>query len=707
MHRCNALTQQKVKSVARAEGIVRLLVVDNALTDADAVINVLRSAGHAVRASREDDLQALEQLLNSQTWDIMLCRDNLPNLTAIQTINLLQRLGKDVPCIVLSSSDIEEKELFLCGAQDVVRFGDVDRLQFSVARELQNLYIRRLSRRNERALRESEKRSRALLESSRDPVAYMHEGMHIYVNQAYLKLFGYEEAEDVDGLPILDLINIDDHATFKSVFRQFTEQADARPQTVAVKCLKADGTYFDANIEFSHARVEGEDCTQVVIRDADNSSDLNDGKLQLLRDYDLLTNLYSRSRFTDELHKALVKAAEGEGDGELLFIVLDDFQAIKEQVGLGTSDMVLKSVAELLRQTLMEDEVVGRYSDQVFAVIIPSANEREVDQRAEAYRRAINDYTSQTNGKIIDLHCSIGISRISEKIASAEMVLDNADRACLSAQRAGGNQIVRFHHAETAKQQASPDEWQEKFEQAMQQDQFFLHFQPIVSLHGKEQELYEVLLRMKLESGKTLKAEEFIHTAIVLKMMVEIDKWVIRTALDKLSEHSVQHPNTRFFLKISEQSLHDEDFVEWLSISLKAHDMQGQSLVFEISETAAVDNLEYSKTTIAKLKAIGCEFGLEHFGSGIDFSHSLNVLDVDYLKINGNFVENMVHDVENQAAVKAIIDMAKQAGKQSIAEFVSDANSLALLWRLGADYAQGYYIHEPSEFLDYNFEEEA
>jgi multidomain signaling protein FimX len=109
---------------------------------------------------------------------------------------------------------------------------------------------------------------------------------------------------------------------------------------------------------------------------------------------------------------------------------------------------------------------------------------------------------------------------------------------------------------------------------------------------------------------------------------------------------------------------------------------------------------------ITQLKNIGCEFGLEHFGSGIDFSQSLSVLDVDYLKINGHFVQNMAKDTENQAAVKAIIEMTKQAGKNCIAEFVSDANSLALLWRLGVDYAQGYYIHEPSDKLDYNFEDD-
>lgn len=692
--------------MARAEGILRLLIIDDSLTDTDAVINVLRSAGHAVRASREENFHALEQLLSNQTWDLLICRDHLPNLTPLEIINLQQRLGKDLPVIVICSDSDAEKELFRCGAQDVVRQGDVDRLQFAAERELFNLNVRRLSRRNERALRESEKRSQALLESSRDAVAYMHEGMHIFVNSAYLTLFGYEEAEDIDGLPILDLIAVEDHPKFKAVFRQFAETSDAPPQTVTVQCLKADGQVFDANIEFSHANVEGENCTQVVIRD-DSIFSGNESKLKLLRDHDLLTGLYTRTRFTDELEKAISSAAEGLGDAELLFIVLDDFQSIKEQVGLGTSDMVIKSVGDLLRRTLAEGEVLGRYADQVFAVIVPSANEREVDTRAEAYRTAIDEYVSQTNGKIIDLHCSIGISRISENIASAAVALENADRACIRAQKSGGNQISRYQPAEQSQPQANSQQWQQILETAMQNDDFFLHFQPIVSLHGPEQELYEVLLRLKLESGKTLKAEEFIDTAERLPVMTEIDKWVIRKALAVLSDHRKQRPDTRFFIKLSAPTLHEKDFVDWLSVSLKAQNLQGNAMVFEISETAALDNLEQSKHTVAKLKQIGCEFGLEHFGSGIDFSHSLNMLDVDYLKINGNFVENMAHDLENQAAVKAIIDMAKQAEKRCIAEFVSDANSLALLWRLGVDYAQGFYIHEPSPALDYNFDEEA
>ncbi|MDO8826998.1 EAL domain-containing protein [Methylophaga sp.] len=692
--------------MARAEGILRLLIVDDSLTEADAVINTLRSAGHAVRAGREHDFDAVEKCLAKQSWDLLICRDHLPALAPIEIVNLIKHLGKDLPCVVITDNKNAEKELFRSGVQDVILKGDVERLKFVTERELDNLFMRRLGRRNERALRESEKRSRALLESSRDAVAYMHEGMHIYVNRAYLALFGYQDQEDIDGLPILDLIDSEDHAKFKMVFRQFTEQADAKPATVTAQCLKSGGYAFVADIEFSHAQVEGEDCTQVVVRDRSvAASDDDNEQLKRVRDFDSLTGLYSRTRFVDELQLAVNRAAENQSDSALLYMVLDDFQQIKEMVGLATSDTVIKSVADLLLSTAQEGEILGRYGDQIFTMVIPSADESFVNDRAQAYLKTVDEFVSHANGKIMDLHCSIGIARIGENVASAQTALENADKACTQAQHAGGNQAARFQEKLIQPEVDNVSVWKSTLQNALNKDLFTLHFQPIVGLHGPQQELYDVLLRLQ-ESDKTLRAEEFIQYAIKLQMMTEVDKWVIRTALKKLSEHRKSHPKTRFFIKLSEQTLREKDYVDWLSATLSAHNLTGQALIFEISETAALENLEDTKNIIAKLKAIGCEFGLEHFGSGIDFSHSLSVLDVDYLKINGNFVENMANDTENQAAIKAIVEIAKQAGKRTIAEFVSDAVSMALLWRLGADYAQGFYIHQPSDKLDYNFEEE-
>jgi diguanylate cyclase (GGDEF)-like protein/PAS domain S-box-containing protein len=693
--------------VARAEGILRLLIVDDSLTDADGVINSLRSAGHAVRAAREDRPAELEQLLATQTWDLLLCRDNVGNLAPTDVVSLVQRLGKDLPSIILINDKAEESRFYDAGVQDIVEFGDTRRLQFAANRELNNLFARRLGRRNERALRESEKRSRSLLESSRDAVAYMHEGMHIYVNHAYLILFGYEEPEDIDGLPMLDLIASDDHHKFKAVFREFAEQSESAPVTVVAQCVRADGTGFNAKIEFSHARVEGEDCTQVVIRD-DATFNVDDSQLKLLRDHDLLTGLYNRKRFMDELEKTVFQAVEGNGDAELLYLVLDEFQSIKEQVGLGTSDVIIKSVADLLRKNLREGEILGRYGDQIFTIIVPSHDDNLVDERAASYQQVITDYVSHVNGKSIDLRCSIGISRITESQPSAEAVLENADKACTQAQHGGGNQVARFQSNNEAEQseEHSIEQWQKRLQKGLQENKFLLHYQPIVSLHGEEQEFYEVLLRLELIEGRLTTPGEFIKPAVELKLMADIDKWVIRTAVEALTEHRHQFPRTRFFVKLSEQTLHAAEFVDWLRATLDAHHLNGNSLIFEISETIAIDNLEQTQQVIAKLKEIGCEFGLEHFGSGVDFSNSLSSLNVDYVKINGTFVENMARDNENQAAVKAIIEMTKQAGKRCIAEFVSDANSLALLWRLGVDYAQGFYIQEPGDKLDYDFEDD-
>lgn len=696
--------------MARAEGILRLLIVDDSMSDADAVINTVRSAGHAVRATREQSLAGVENELRSKTFDLMLCSDDVAGLEPADVIALTHSLVKDIPCIVLASDKKDIQLLFDVGASDVVLFDDGDRLQFAVERELNNLFARRVARRNERALRESEKRSHALLESSRDAVAYMHEGMHIYVNSAYLNLFGYDEVEDIDGLPFLDMVMVQDHAKFKAAFRQFSEQhEDNQEASLAVQCVKADGSSFKAEIMFSHARVEGEDCTQVVVRDEVELLQ-EQMQLELLRDRDFVTGLYSRIRFMEELQKAITQATQGEGDSELLYLSIDNFLDLKEQTGLRLTDLVMKTAADALRSQLSENEVIGYYSDSVFAFILPALSEQEVLSRVKALSGIVSESISQLDNVDFELICSGGLCRVSESIATAFNALENAHQAYLDAvQDAGEGISVRRYGAsrpepQIEEKQEADTAWSDKLQQAVNNDEFYLYYQPIVSLHGEEQEAYEVLLRLDDEQGQTFDAQQLVKQAEQLNLMAGIDRWVVRQALDKLSSHVAAHPKTRFFIKLSQQTINSDNFVDWLAATLQAHGITGSALTFEISETNAVQQLEQTRQTIASLKNIGCEFALEHFGSGIDFSTSLEEFELDYVKVNGSFVQSMAEDPENLAAVKSIVEMSKKAGKSCIAEFVSDANSLALLWQLGVDYAQGYYIHEPSENLDYIFE---
>lgn len=687
--------------MARRDRIVRLIVVDDVPHEADQVINVLRSAGHAVRATRVDNATDLDALLTHKPWDLLLCQARPVNsLTPSRVVREVRRYGRDIPVIALTDGPVDTK-LYHAGLSDIVSRRDADRLKFAAVRELDYLEQRRHGRRHERALRESENRARALLESSRDAVSYLHEDMHIYVNQTYLQLFGYETPEDIAGLPVLDLIAVDDHARFSTALRQFSENLHAEPTVVTVHCLRADGSLFRAAVEFSHTRVEGENCVQLVIRD-EGIYHANEAQLELVRDYDLLTGLYNRRRFVELLQRTINRTAEAREDAELIYLVLDDFQSLQARIGLGNSETVIKSVAGLLRKTLSDNETIARYGDQVFTILIPGQDTKYVNRRAERLLQAVRDYAEQ---RMQDLQCSIGIARISESMASAHQALENANHASTEAQQAGGNRIHRYQPVGSLdSRDAGPVRWQQVLREALEDDHFVLFYQPIVALHGEQQELYEVLLRLERGRGNFVRAEQFIGDAEKAGMMADIDKRVIAQAINVLAGHRLERPQTRFFIKLSLQTLQEQHFTDWLKAQLQSHDLDGNALVFEISETAAMENLAHTRQMIAQLKQLGCDFGLEHFGSGIDFSHSLEVLDVDYLKINGAFVENMTHDADNRAAVRAIIEMTKTAGKSSIAEFVSDANSLALLWRLGVDYAQGFYIQQPVQKLDFDFD---
>jgi diguanylate cyclase (GGDEF)-like protein len=649
----------------------------------------------------------IKEALNEKSWDLVICRDTLITITPKEFLDYLRNLGLDIPCIILTAEAVHEDELFDLGAQDIIAYSEARHLQFAVARELKSLYIRRLARRNERALRESDKRSQLLLEISREAVAYIHEGMHIYANQAYVSLFGFEDAEDLDGLPILDMLVPTEHKKFKSFFKAFSEKSDTEAKTVSITCVNADEQEFKTQIEFRHAAVEGEDCIQVTVKEQQTELVANE-QVSIVHDRDLLTDLHNRTSFLNELSIASDQASEGGGVSQLLYLELDNFQSIKEQVGLMTSEAILKSAAELLKTQLDENEFLARYSDHVFTILIHNSDDSYVDQRAEHFRKAVEEYVSQAEGKIIDLKCSIGISRITENLVTGEEGLDNADKACVEAQRAGGNRISRHQVVLSDQESESQDKvlWIGRMQDALKNNGFTLHYQPIVSLHGASQELYDVLIRMKGPDNTVIRAREFMKYAQQPQLVIDIDKWVIEYALNSLAVHRETFPKTRFFLKLSKQTLLDSSFINWLLAQLKGHGFNGSVLVFEISETAIIDNLEETQAVISKLKKVGCEFGLEHFGSGLDFSHTLSVLDVEYLKINGSFVENMAKDKENQAAVKAIIEMTKQAGKKSIAEFVSDASSLALLWRLGVDYGMGYYIQKPTKDLNYNFDDD-
>jgi PAS domain S-box-containing protein len=256
-----------------------------------------------------------------------------------------------------------------------------------------------------------------------------------------------------------------------------------------------------------------------------------------------------------------------------------------------------------------------------------------------------------------------------------------------------------------ASAQEERQEWKKRLQTALQTDDFKLLYQPIVGLHGVEQVMYEVLLRYVDGAGELKSSAEFGAVAKASGLMIDIDKWFVNRALDILAGETAAE-NMSFFIKLSEQMMSSAQDIAWLQTTLSEHKVAGSQLVFEIGEVFAMKHVDKVRPFIEALKQEGCRFCLADFGTDPDLSRSLHSLDVDFFKINGEFVRTMMSKKSSQKSVKTIAEMIKLGGKVGIAEQVEDAQSMAVLWGFGVDYAQGNYMQPPTDQMNYDFGDE-
>jgi len=687
------------------DNTLHLLIIDESSNDAEMITNILRNAGLAVRTKRVEDDEDLEGALEEQTWDLIITADKLTFIDAYQALDIVRKTEKDIPLIVMANGadNINAGQALKAGACDLVKKDeDPDHLQCIVEREVSALRARRKLRVTNKSLRESEKRCRSLLDSSRDAITYVHEGMHIYANPVYMELFGYDSQDDVDGMPIMDMVSPQDQDNFKQFLRNYSKDDSQAQSEIEVQALRTDNKSFKATMEFTPASIDGEACTQIIIRTASDKE--LQRQLSILSRQDLLTGIFNRQYFMEVLDTAISKAATESIRSAMLYISIDNFGNIKETVGLSSSDMVISDIAKLLDSQVDDPDIIARFSDHCFTVLLKECSNDGAQNYAEKLCKVVDDHISDVAGKSVITTCSIGISVIGESAGSAQEVISRADLACNIAHDEGGN-TVHLHNpiADEAAGKERVSAWVETINDALHEDSFFLIFQPIVSLHGDTKENYEVLLRLSNEDGNDVLPEEFFPAAQQANLVAEIDRWVISHAVERLAAERAQSKHTNFFIKLSASSLGDPTLLPWISELISNHRISGESLIFEITESEAVIHLSEAKAFISGVKQLHCQVVLDHFGSGLNSIKNLKHLDVNYLKIDGALITEITENEDSQESVKSIIQTAHAMGKLTIAEFVQDANSLALLWQFGVNYIQGYFLQEPSTKLNYDF----
>ena len=688
-----------------SDNVLKLLTLFDASEEAEALLNVLRNAGMVVRDTRVEDEEDMSAALEENTFDMILTRYELPLINARQVLEFTTRLGRDLPVVVVMPDNGNQScaEIMQMGARDCVPLGQPDRLRYVIQREFEDLQNRRALRRAEKMLHETEKRARALIDSSRDAIAYVHEGMHIYANKAYLDTFGYEDIEDVEGMPIMDMVTAEDSPKLKEFLKNYSK-GNIEDQSLDIAAKNSEGEAFDITMEFSPASMDGEACTQIIIRSQEASKELEQ-KLNALSKQDLLTGLYNRTYLIEQLDLLISRAMDGSVQGALLFILLDRYDEIKQAHGIAGSDLLLTDIATLLKEKVGHLGVLAHFEGPGYALLIPKIDAKKAEQVAAGICKLINDHISDIGEKTATTTASVGISLVNETTKRASDTISHAERGSQLAHKEGGNRFNLYNPAiEDLEENEQLTMRAAQIKAALKANRFQLVFQPVVSLHGEPGEHYEVLVRMVDENKQLVMPEDFLPAAEKTDLTMYIDRWVIARAIMVLAERHKEGLKSRLFIKLSAGSLCDEGFLPWLAERFKSSRVDAESLIFEINEETGLNFMKQARHVVEGIKQLHARAALEGFGLEQNTFQSLKHLDVDYVKIHGDLIRNLATNVENQEKVKAIAETAGGQGKQSIAAFVEDANSLAVLWQCSVDFIQGHFLQQPATELSYDFE---
>lgn len=522
-----------------------------------------------------------------------------------------------------------------------------------------------------------------------------------YMNEAAEELTGWRSADAV-GLPLKQVFVIEAESIINEFlgFNEYSEEGQDGGSLANYVLTHKSGKQF--TIERSSGPIKdrsGKEVGAVIIfRDVTQEREM---ALQMAHQarHDELTGLFNRREFEIQLKRSLDKSGAGEKNDVLCYFDLDQFKVVNDTCGHVAGDELLKQLTQLLRANIRETDMLARLGGDEFGLIIRNCTIETAQDIAALVHSVIREFRFVWQGKTFDVGASMGLVEVSHDIGSMHEVMSAADSACYVAKDKGRNRIFvhRFDDHEL-KTRHGEMQWVHRVHEAFENDRFCLYRQKVVSLKDRSAAPhYEVLVRMRDEDGQIVLPMAFIPAAERYNLMPEVDRWVIRNSLMMVA---LDLSDSVYNLNLSGKSINEDNFLKFVTDELVASKVDPARICFEVTETAAITHLSSAIEFINALRKVGCSFALDDFGSGLSSFAYLKNLPVDYLKIDGGFVKDMIDDPVDMAMVACIVQVGKVMGIKTIAEFVeNDAIKRELLF-MGVDYGQGYGIARPEPWKE-------
>ena len=455
---------------------------------------------------------------------------------------------------------------------------------------------------------------------------------------------------------------------------------------------RGDGTSFPVHYTSSPI-VESSGLTGAVLTFNDATERKRfEAQLQYLADHDPVTGLYNRRRFEQELARHLSYDARYGTGGAVLALDLDNFKYVNDTLGHKAGDEVITRVARNIRERLRETDTLARLGGDEFAILVPEAGLEQAQAVARMVIDAVRTQAVTAAGQQLRVTTSVGITTFGNREVDVEALLVEADLAMYDAKSAGRDRFALYTPMAVREAQIeSRLAWVGRVRRALDEDRFTLYSQPVVSVQSGEPVQHELLLRMQ-EDGEMVLPGSFLPSAERFGLMPAVDRWVIRQAVRLLAQADA---SLRLEVNVSGESMADEEVTKALRSELSETGIDPSRLVIEVNEQIAVANLEETRRFAQQVRHLGCAFALDDFGAGFGSFYYLKYLPFDFLKIDGDFIHSLPASRTDQLVVRAVADIAHGLGRQTIAEFVGDDDTVSVLRECGVELAQGHHLGRP------------